>query len=346
MKRKFCRSLTAALLCVLMLAPSFSSCAAPRSFTHTSFDYFDTVTVITGYGMSKSDFDSTSERITDMLEEYHRLFDIYNFYDGINNLASLNSLENGIHPTLTVDVRIMELLELCLDLYTKTDGALNVAMGGVLSIWHKYREEGKEIPPRELLEKAALHTDINSIIINKDGGTVHISDPSVTLDVGAVAKGFVAEAIADTLEAEGLTGYMLNLGGNIHTVGAKRENTPWVVGIEDPNKESAPIVTVNLDNGSLVTSGSYQRYYEVDGQKLHHIIDPSTLHPADRYLSVSVLTEDSALADGLSTALFCTDLESGLALVNAWDGVEAMWIDNDGDITYSAGFGRFLSKAS
>lgn len=342
MKTKYWRSLAAALLCILMLTPLLSSCAPPRAFTHTSFDHFDTVTVITGYGMSKKEFDATSERITAMLTEYHQLFDIYNLYEGVNNLAALNSLENGVHPTLKVDVRIIELLELCRELYARTNGALNVAMGALLSVWHQYRKEGKEIPPQQLLEEASHHNDINSIIINKEESTVHISDPAITLDVGAIAKGFAAEAVADALRAEGRVGYMLNLGGNIRAIGPKDENTPWSIGIEDPSGKNASVATVALDNGSLVTSGSYQRYYEVDGRRLHHIIDPSTLYPSDRYLSVSVLTEDSALADGLSTALFCAELEHGLGLINGWDGVEAMWIAADGSVTYSEGFTRFL----
>ena len=139
---------------------------------------------------------------------------------------------------------------------------------------------------------------------------------------------------------------MLNLGGNIRVIGPKYKDTPWNVGVEDPSGKNTPITTVALTNGSLVTSGTYQRYYEVNGQKFHHIIDPSTLNPADRYLSVSVLAENSALADGLSTALFCTDIQSGLALINELSGVEAMWIDADGSITYSAGFEGFLTKAS
>lgn len=342
------KSITAALsmLALLLTCLSFTSCSSKKKFTHTSFEYFDTVTVITGYAHSKEEFDNICSRIDGSLENYHRLFDIYNEYDGINNLASLNSLTDGEHPPLTVDKNIIDLLSYGKKLYAETDGKLNIAMGSVLSIWHEYREAGTEIPPDNMLNEAAKHVDIDSVVINEAESTVHITDAKVTLDVGAVAKGYAAEMIADMLSADGITGYLINLGGNVRAVGRRGDGEHWSAGIENPDgKADKPyFTTLELDGLSLVTSGSYQRYYTVDGVSYHHIIDPDTQKPAEGYLSVSVITEDSTLADALSTALFCMSVEDGMTLISQYDGVDAMWVENDGNIIRSSGFEKYEIK--
>lgn len=344
MKKRITAS--AVLAALLIVCFSLTSCSEKKKFTSSSFDYFDTVTVITGYAATREEFDGISDRIMSRLNEYHKLFDIYNEYDGLNNLASLNSLVDGKHPTLEVDRRMIELLSYSKKLYTDTDGKLNIAMGSVLSIWHDYREVGKEIPPDSLLREAAEHMDIDSVVIDTENSTVHITDPKASLDVGAIAKGYAAELIADELSAEGITGYLLNIGGNVRAIGQRGDGELWTVGIEDPdgNAESSYLATLRLEDTSLVTSGSYQRYYTVDGVNYHHIIDPEALKPASRYLSVSVLTENSALADALSTALFCMSVEDGLDLIEKYDGVEAMWVYEDKSTVCSYGFDRYKTN--
>jgi thiamine biosynthesis lipoprotein len=139
-------------------------------------------------------------------------------------------------------------------------------------------------------------------------------------------------------------GYLLNLGGNIKVVGERYDTEKWKAGIENPDKSSdeAYAQTLELDsNMSLVTSGSYQRFYTVNGKNYNHIIDSKTLYPAEYFASVSVLCENSALADGLSTLLFCLPFESGKKIVEETDGVYALWITNNGKKLYSDGFKDF-----
>ena len=158
------------------------------------------------------------------------------------------------------------------------------------------------------------------------------------LDVGAIAKGYAVEIVAKMLEAKGKTDYTLNIGGNIRTLGTKANGDKWKAGVEDPNGDGY-IEYISLAGEAIVTSGSYQRYYIVNGKSYHHIIDKETLMPADRgYLSVSVICNDSGMGDGLSTALFCMDLDEALAFVNSLDGVEAMFVTEDEVKHYSNGF--------
>jgi thiamine biosynthesis lipoprotein len=192
----------------------------------------------------------------------------------------------------------------------------------------------------EKLRKAAEHTDISSLIIDKENNTVTITDPEVRLDVGAIAKGYAVEMVAQKLEKMGVSGYVLNVGGNVRTVGSKADGKPWTVGVENPfDDESKPYIAyLALAGESVVTSGSYQRYYVVNGKRYHHIIDPETLMPSEGFTSVSIRCTSSAMGDALSTALFCMDLESGKALIESIEGAEAMWVLHDGTTECTNGF--------
>ena len=341
------------LLCISTAISSlcFSSCGKQKTkFSRHSMDYFDTVTTITSYAESVEAFNDVCTEILGMLEEYHKLFTIYERYEGVENLFSVNSLENGVHPTVHVDQKIIDLLLYAKEMYTKTDGKVNIAMGSVLSVWHNYREVGIDdpasavLPPRELLSEAAKHTNIEDILIDEVNLTVTLTDPDMLLDVGAIAKGYAVEQIAKTLEEKGISGYVINVGGNVRTVGTKANGEKWTVGIEHPNgtSEDPYAAYIATAGESVVTSGSYQRYYVVDGQRYHHIIDPETLFPSETYLSVSVICKNSAEGDALSTALFCMSAEEGLALVESLDGIEAMWILPSGEKRYSEGFSDYM----
>lgn len=345
------------LIGLLLLSVWLSSCAAQGTagktkFTAYSLDWFDTVTTITGYETDQASFDRISGEILDLLGEYHRLYTVYHRYDGMENLCTINELVNGVHRTVTVDERIIDLLLYAKEMYVLTDGKMNIAMGSVLSIWHDYRTAGlndpanAELPPKALLEQAALHTNIHDLIIDADAKTVWIADPDMTLDVGAIAKGYAVEMVAQMLEARGITGYVINAGGNVRTIGTKPDGVKWIAGIENPDRMSDGdyVAYLGLAGQSVVTSGSYQRYYTVDGKNFHHIINADTLHPAEGFSSVSIVCGNSALGDALSTALFCMSLESGMALIEQLPDTEALWITDDGTQHRSGGFGSYLTE--
>lgn len=352
MKKRF----VASLLLLSLLIPfalSFTSCSGKKErFSTYSFDYFDTVTSVTGYEKSKEDFDKVSNRILAQLEEYHRLYTTYDRYDGLNNLHSINTVNNGAHSILKVDQRIIDMLLFSKELYEKTEGKVNIAMGSVLSIWHDYRSNGikdpinASLPPMETLLAAAEHTDIEKMIIDDENDTVFLSDPEMLLDVGAIAKGYAVERIAESLSADGIEGYVLNVGGNVRTIGKRDGGEEWTVGIEDPDgtDENPYFATLEISDLSLVTSGSYQRFYIVGGKNYNHIIDPDTLMPSERFVSVSIVCKSSALADALSTALFSMSVEDGQKLLAQFDNVHAMWVLNNREIKYSSGFSSFLTK--
>ncbi len=339
-------------LLIFALALSFAGCKKTKKekFTDYSFDYFDTVTMIIGYEESKEIFDSNCKEINKLLEEYHQLYNIYNTYEGVNNLCRINKTENGAHRELSVDEKIIEMLEYAKELHTATDGNMNVAMGSVLSIWHDYRESGisdpssAQLPPLDALMAASEHTDIDDVIIDKENKTLQLADPEMKLDVGAIAKGYAVEQVAQWMLSRGIEGYSLNVGGNIRIVGKRDDGNKWKVGVENPDTsdtENPYIEYLMLEDMSVVTSGVYQRYYEVEGKRYHHIIDPETLMPGENFMSVTVVCKSSALGDALSTALFNMNYEEGVALLEKFKDAEALWVFPDGEIKHSLRFGKY-----
>jgi len=335
MKLRWSFRLCAAMALCLLLSGCTSPKTGPRKLSETYFDLFDTVTTVTAVTVPEEEFARQAQAVYDALMKYHRLFDIYQEYEGMNNLKTVND-RAGIEP-VAVDDAILQLLQDCKDFYALTDGRVNAAMGSVLTLWHEARSAALEapetagLPDRETLRRAAAHTDIHAVELDHEKGTVYISDPEVQLDVGAIAKGWAAQKAAEAA----VPGLLISVGGNVCATGPKDAGgTAWVVGIQDPDGGSGYLHTLELTRGSVVTSGDYQRFFTVDGKRYHHIIDPDTLWPCQYWRSVTVVCEDSALADVLSTALFLLPREEGQALLDK-TGAEAIWLDHTGTLYFS-----------
>lgn len=326
------------LVLMALLLGGCASLGKPEKtqYNATFLTLFDTVTTIVGHAESEEAFTQTAQRIHDDLEVYHRLFDIYHDYEGINNLKTVND-QAGIAP-VKVDRAIIDLLTDCREFYDLTDGRVNVAMGSILSLWHQARNRGisdpahAALPNMAELESAAEHIRLEQIVIDEAASTVYIPDPEMSLDVGAIAKGWATQRAAEKAPA----GMLISVGGNVCATGPKQGEHPWVIGIQNP-EGGEYLHTIYVERGCVVTSGDYQRTYTVDGKKYHHIIDPDTRMPASYWRSVSVVCQDSALADALSTALFLLPLEQGRALAEKC-GADVLWIDAEGNEFTTSGF--------
>ncbi len=327
-----------ALLLVFATLASLVSCAELTELKpqRRIMYYFDTLGEFFDYtGGSDSEFELSADIAEEELALCNKLFDIYNEYtdEGITNIATLNRLA-GEGPQ-KVDKRIIDMLSFSKEIYTLTDGYFNVAMGAVLKIWHDYREEGVELPPMQLLEAAAEHTDINDLVIDRENMTVELRDPEMSLDVGAIGKGYAVELAAKALKASGCrNGYLINMGGNIRAVGEKSKGVPFSSGVSNPDKSSSEKIVYYFDisDSAAVTSGSYIRKYTVDGKDYHHIISKDTLMPENHYLSVSVLASSSAFADALSTALFSMEFDTAAAIIESLSNVTVVFVMPDGEV--------------
>ena len=335
-------SLFLALILVLM---SIVGCQNRMSEPKTKSIYglFDSFVTVSSYTDDDTDtFEGNCAAVSNLLGYYNKLFDIYNEYEDINNLRTVN--KNAGKKPVKVDRELIDFIEYAIDICKKCDLEINIAMGSVLKIWHDARVAANEngipyLPSKKELEDAYVHTEIDSIDVDRENSTIFISDPQTLIDVGAIAKGYAAMKASELLRSRDADGYILNLGGNIIAIGTKNNGDGWITGITNPNRESDErfVARIEICNTSCVTSGDYERYFSFEGKEYHHIIDKDTLEPSTHYRSVTVLCYDSALADALSTALFCMPIEDGKDLIKSFEGVEVIWILPDNSIEETDG---------
>lgn len=333
-------------ICIIIIISLLTAACSSDNSAYTKYSYefvgaFDTTIQLIGYAKSEADFKEMADIAQDRFMELHRLFDIYNDYNNLNNTKTIN--DNAGIQAVKVQQEIIDLLVLSKQWYYETNGKCNIALGSVLKIWHNYRDAGKKdpqkskIPTISELNEANKYTDIEKIIVDTENGTVFLEDKNMSLDLGAVAKGFASELVANELMEKGYTSFIISSGGNVRVVGEplNGNRSKWGIGLQnpfDPYSSTKPhLDVIYINDSSVVTSGDYQRYYTVNGQNYHHLIDPDTLMPADYFKSVTIVTEDSGFADFMSTTLFLTPYDEGLHLTQEL-GIAAVWVKHDGTV--------------
>lgn len=223
----------------------------------------------------------------------------------------------------------------------RTDGAFDPTVYPLVEAWG-FTKDTQAVPSQEEIDAALTLVGYERLEGRTD--VTYLSFDG-KLDFGGIAKGYAAQKVVDLLQSRGVETAFLSLGGNVQTLGSKPDGSRWVVGIADPNEPSQAIACLRFDGSlALVTSGGYQRYFEENGVRYHHILDPKTGYPADSDLvSVTVLSSDGALADGLSTALFVMGMEKATALWRESDDFEAVFITQDGAIFSTEGAASMLT---
>lgn len=295
--------------------------------------YMDTLVEVKLYDINKTDADKLFEEIDNIYKEYDHLADRYNAYDNLINIYYLNN-ELDINENIDISSKLSDLIQYGINAYNNTDGYVDIAIGNIIDIWKVYREEGINIPSIEELNDSDSY-DINDIVLDKNS---YMKKDDLKIDLGSYVKGYVTELVGEYIESKGYYKYLINAGGNIK-VGEKYKESKYVVGLEEPFNTSNIYIKIYLENESVVTSGSYQRYYIYNNQIYNHIINPYTLYPENYTKSVSVITSDSGYADILSTYLFLLPIEDGINIVNNLDNVEAIWYNDE--IYYSKGFSNY-----
>ena len=325
-----------------------------QRFSRTDLSAFDTVITLVGFVPDQAAFDRAADTAFESIQSLDHIFDGYNAYDDLHNLYYVN--QHAAREPVEIPEDLFRLLSWCKEQWAAGRRETNVAMGAVLSIWHDYRNAGirhpeeAQLPPMEELTAASAHIDFDAVVLDSEKQTVFFSDPDLTLDIGAVAKGYAADVVAASLY-EDMPSFLLSLGGNVYAGNAPMDGrSNWAVGVQNPDvTQTGTLDILDVHDKTVVTSGDYWRYYTVDGQRYHHIIDPETLMPSKKMVSVTILCESSILADFLSTALFVLSYEDGRAVADSLDGVEVMWVLPDGSIQATDGmkdYSRSLKNPS
>lgn len=335
------RILLLTMLLALMLTLPAQSEQGYERYRYYFFDTFDTVITFTAYTRDQSEFETYAALVESEMIRYHQIFDQYHGYQDVANLYAVNQ---GAGAAVAAEPALIELLKLVREWRDQYGIVLNPAMGSVLSLWHDAREDGTILPDENALAAASEHTDFDKVIIDDQAMTVRFDDPEITLDLGAVAKGYAAQLVADTLNERGVHSFIINAGGNVVCGDAPLDGREWwTVAVEDIDGVSTKEL-IGVLSASVVTSGDYQRYYEYEGQRYHHLIDPTTLFPAVHMHAVTVIHPDSALADFLSTTAFLLPYGDGRALIESIPGAEAMWTLQDQVIEMTDGFAELIAR--
>ena len=335
-----------------------------KVYTETVDGLFDTVHVISGYDKSEQEFKKKVKFYQEEMEKLHKLYTSYEDFQGINNISTIN--ENaGIKP-VKVDRNIIDLLKDTLERNKEISDKVNIAAGNVIDLWDKAKTEGK-LPEQSELEKMQKCAKTENIVINEQNSTVFIKERCTKLNLGAVAKGYAVEQVTKKMEKAGMTSFIISAGGNVKVVGKrkipKKESeitdlksckNQFCIGIALPlyndnnidksnpynNGKNDYLAKIATENMSIVTTGNYQRYFVMDSKVYGHVINLETLKPEDSFASVSVITEDSGLADFMSTTLFLLSYEEGKALIEKMskkEKIDVIWAMKNGDVISSEG---------
>ncbi len=233
----------------------------------------------------------------------------------------------------------LKLIKKSLEFSKKTDGLFDITIGGVTELWD-FTSENPEVPSAQEIAKRLTHVGYDKIKI--EGKKVQLTDPETKIDLGAIAKGYIADRVADVLRKKGVKRAIINLGGNVVTIGEKQAGFPWKVGIEKPFSHGDGIVgVIKSSDNSIVTSGIYERQFKKNGVLYHHVIDPRTGWPIKTDLEgVSIISEKSVDGDSISTSCLLLGFDKGMELVRKTEGVEAVFIKSGGEIvpTEKSGF--------
>lgn len=313
--------LSAALLSAAFLLTGCSGAPAQGPETATFFA-MDTAMDFTVYGDAA--LLDEAETLIGSLEEQVSVTDEHSDIYAIDHTGSGNLSGNAA-----------ELMEQALELCRRTGGALDISVYPIVRAWG-FTTGSYQVPDEETIQALLPLVDYAKIQYNDATGAV-VLPAEMEIDLGSVAKGYAGQLAAQMLRERGVESALLNLGGNVQTVGAKPDGSPWQIGIKDPKGEDAMMV-LSIADQAVVTSGGYERYFEQDGQTYWHIMDPFTGHPADSGLiSVTIVGDEGVVCDGLSTALFVMGLEKAADLWAQSCDFEAVFVTASGEVYITEG---------
>ena len=320
-------------LILLIIAVLFTSCKTDSEpYSKTDF-YLGTVVTITIYDKNAEDM------VNGSMAEIERLEGLLSANIEDSEITRINSSAGIAGVDVSDDT--LAVIRKGLEYYDKSNGLFDISIGTLVDLWGIGTEDAR-VPSQKEINDALDLIGIKNIEIT--GNNVMLLKKGMKIDVGGIAKGYIADKIAEYLRDNGCDAAVINLGGNVLTVGRKPDGTKWRIGIQNPFESTGTYLrVVEVDEMSVVTSGSYERFFVEDGITYHHILDPNTGYPVDSDISgVSIISNRSVDGDGLSTSVFALGYEKGMSLIELISGVECIIILKDGDIEYSSGIAEYL----
>ncbi|WP_414839349.1 FAD:protein FMN transferase [Carnobacterium sp. TMP28] len=304
---------------------------ASEPYTRTEF-LMGTVVNVKIYDEGKQ------EVLTSVFDRIEELSEKITVNDGASEVEKINE-QAGIGP-MEVSDDVYSLLQAAYGYSKDSDGTFDMTIGPLTSLWHIGFDDAKK-PAQPEIESSLASIDYKKVMLDDEQQTIFLRDKNMRLDLGAIAKGYITDEAVKVLKANEVDTAIVDLGGNIYVLGnsPRAKGAEWNVGIQNPFEVRGEIVgSIPLSDKTIVTSGIYERFIEVDGKKYHHLLDPKTGYPFENSLAgVSIIAEKSIDGDGLSTEVFSKGLEGGLDFINQSKDIEAVFITKDKSIYLSEG---------
>jgi len=328
-------------LIALLILPSVSLMAAgsrePERTSRTELLLGTTVTVTTYGKVPNGVVDQVFERVAEIERRMSTSEEDYSDTEllRVNAAAGVDAV--------VVSPDTFSVVEQGLAFSRMSDGAFDVTVGPLVKLWGIGTDHAA-IPDPEDLARALDLVDYHDVQMNPDDTSIKLAREGMALDVGGIAKGYAADEAARILTEAGVSTALLDFGGNILTVGSKPDGSPFRIGIQVPDATRGEYLGIaTVSDKAVVTSGTYERYFEVDGVRYHHILDTTTGYPVNNGLdSVTIITPESIRADALSTVVFALGLDEGRTFVESLDAVEAIFVTHDDDVYMTSGAGSFF----
>lgn len=319
---------SAVMALILLLAMICQGCAGNKKISDTGF-MLDTVVTITIY-------DGDEDKLNDAFDEIQRLENIFSITRPESDVSKVNTGYGWVQ----VPDELNDVLNKAMEIAELSDGAFDITIQPLIELWNV--SGGGPVPDAMDIKNALARVGYKKLQIN---GDKVFADGKTQIHLGGVAKGYIADKVCERLKSDGVEHGIINLGGNVVVFGGNPNGNDFTVGIRDPfGSESDIVGIVSIKEGSVVTSGGYERYFEQNGEIYHHIIDPATGYPSSSGLSgVTILSQSSADGDALSTAVYILGANKGMALIESLDGIECVLITDEGELLLSSGMSEYFS---
>ena len=271
------------------------------------------------------------DAISKAFAEVKRIDELFTTF---NDQSPVWKINNSTDTVIDVDPEIYNIIVLCDSITKLSDGSFDVSLDNLTKAWGFYTDD-PHLPSKEAIDSALLFSGWEKIRLLDRDQIEKIEH--VGLNFGAIAKGYAVDKAIDVLKRSGVAQALVNAGGEISVIG-----NDWIVGIQHPREINSIIKKIKFDGYTVATSGDYEQYFELEGIRYHHILDPKTGYSSRGLQSVTIINKSNTFADGLATAVFVMGKEKGMKLIESLNDTEGMIIDSTGKIFYSSGFEKFL----
>ncbi|MGL4362937.1 MAG: FAD:protein FMN transferase [Cellulosilyticaceae bacterium] len=326
-----CLKLTVKFICfIIPMSILLCSCQSPTNVENSSpLEPLRKTHIMMGTSVTITLYDYDDPNILDYAFEKIRQLESALSLNKSNTLLDKVNQQAGLSPVV-VNQDFFNVVERGLYYSILTNGAFDVTIGPLVKLWNIGFSDAR-VPSEQEIDNILPLINYNNITLDATNNTIFLKNPNMKLDLGSIAKGYAADQIAELLRFHGVEHAIIDLGGNVYTLGSKLDGTSWKVGIQDPyNPRGAIIGHIPVSNKSIVTSGIYERFLKVDDASYHHILNPKDGYPySNDIVSVTIISDYSVDGDALSTAVFSMGIEQGLNFVESLDGIEAIFISTD-----------------